>query len=135
MKTWLRQRRQGTRSRPIVLERTNGRTWTLLLWMLDLQKLCYNILQKKGMKVVTINVTKQTKHPPKPTSLFLLSGDMLCKATFFALSTRSTPPPLNSSPYQSFTVPYPHTHHQLLIFLGPPFSLICYWLIDLYIIS
>ena len=73
------------------------------------------------MKVVTINVTKQTKHPPKPTSLFLFPGDMLCKATFFALSTRSTPPPLNSSTYQSFTVPYSLTHHQLLIFLTPLF--------------
>ena len=76
-------------------------------------KLCYkNILQKKGRKVLTINVTKLTK-PSQPTSLF------------FALSTRSTPrrPPLNSSPspYQSFTVPYCHMHHLLLVFHGPHF--------------
>ncbi len=64
-----------------------------------------------GMEAATVNVTKLTKHPPKPPpppSLFLFSGAMLCYAPLFALSTRS------------FTFPYPSSS---LIFPGPAFSL------------
>ena len=57
-----------------------------------------------------VNVTKLTKHPSS-----YHRPSMLCYAPFFALSTRSTPPPI------PIHLSHSHTHHLLLVFAGPTF--------------